>query len=229
MTANTTGNVGAAGLLTLGASQIGVPYSWGGESPGVDFDCSGLTQWLYAQIGVTIPRTSQAQSAAATPVAAKNAQPGMLVFMAGSDGTASAPGHVGIYLGGGKFLDAPFTGAKVRIDNVPSNATYGAVPGVDYSNAASVSPGILGTIENAGGDLLSAVPGAGLVTGAAGDLSSITTLTGDLTSATWWHRIGIGVLGVALVGTGLLVFFAGSKTGQKTATDVAEVAPLLAA
>jgi hypothetical protein len=109
--------------------------------------------------------------------------------------------------------------------------------------SASAVQSILKSTGQAGGtstDWVNSIPGAGLVKSAVGDvtapltsaasaLSGVEAVAGDLTSATWWHRIGIGVLGVALVGTGLLVFFAGSKTGQKTATDVAKVAPLLAA
>lgn len=90
----------------------------GGTSPS-GFDCSGFTQYVYSKLGITIPRTSEQQALVGTPVKGiSNAQPGDLVFFAGSDGTAQAPGHVGIYVGNGEMIDAPYTGTKVRVEPV---------------------------------------------------------------------------------------------------------------
>ena len=88
-----------------------MPYQWGGESPTTGFDCSGLCQYLYAQQGVQIPRTSEQQFQAGVAVAAAQLQPGDLVFFR-ENGDVH---HVGIYLGNGKFIEAPHTGAVVRI------------------------------------------------------------------------------------------------------------------
>ena len=99
-------------------SQLGVPYSFGAESPGIGFDCSGLCQWAYAKAGVAIPRTSQAQYTFTHHVQNKDALPGDLVFMAGSDGTVSSPGHVVMYIGGGKCVAADQTGTNIRIDQM---------------------------------------------------------------------------------------------------------------
>ena len=90
---------------------------YGGSSPS-GFDCSGLVQYVYAQLGVNLPRTDSAQRAWAqangTQVSAADAQPGDLMWM---------PGHVGIYAGDGMILHAPTPGDVVRVQNA-SYATF---------------------------------------------------------------------------------------------------------
>lgn len=100
-----------ATLLNHGKKFIGTPYVWGGASP-KGFDCSGLVHYLYQKQGVSIPRNSREQFSR-LPVAS-NPQPGDLVFFR-RNGTIN---HVGLYLGGGKMLHAPQTGAKVRIEDM---------------------------------------------------------------------------------------------------------------
>lgn len=101
-------------------AQIGKPYLWGGVGPNA-YDCSGLMLRGFQAAGNRrIPRVSQSQQLWATPVDAKDAQPGDLVFF------GSPAYHVGIYIGGGLMLDAPFTGARVRVDPIwPSVSGYG--------------------------------------------------------------------------------------------------------
>ncbi len=127
-----TGNGAAA--VRLAETQLGVTYVFGAESPGSALDCSGLTQWTFRTLGVTIPRTSQQQWAALPHLSAGVPwQPGDLVFFVGDDGTREAPGHVGIYVGNGEMIDAPHDGAVVRIEPVPLGDLVGvaraSVPG----------------------------------------------------------------------------------------------------
>ncbi|HUY30728.1 MAG TPA: NlpC/P60 family protein [Acidimicrobiales bacterium] len=112
-----SGATGSAAVATA-EKYLGTPYVWGGATPS-GFDCSGLVQYVYAQLGVSLPRTSEQQATAGAPVASlAQAQPGDLVFYAGSDGTASSPGHVGIYVGNGEMVDAPQTGSVVSLQPV---------------------------------------------------------------------------------------------------------------
>jgi cell wall-associated NlpC family hydrolase len=115
----------AASAVQAALTQQGKPYCWGGSGPRC-FDCSGLTMWAYAQAGINLPRTSQAQFTASPQVDRSALAPGDLVFFAGAGGTTSSPGHVGIYLGSGQMLDAPHTGSVVRIEPVWTTGYAGA-------------------------------------------------------------------------------------------------------
>ncbi|HET6794467.1 MAG TPA: NlpC/P60 family protein, partial [Acidimicrobiales bacterium] len=119
---------------------LGVPYVWGGTNPATGLDCSGLVQHVYGELGINLPRTSQEQAQVGTPVASlADAQPGDLVFFAGSDGTASAPGHVGIYIGNGQMIDAPHTGTHVRIESVGNPVSIRRVlPGAAAAPASMI-------------------------------------------------------------------------------------------
>lgn len=106
-----------ATALAFAAGKLGVPYRWGGTGVG-GYDCSGLVQAAYRSAGVTIPRVTQAQFDAGPAVGAGSPlSPGDLVFFGTSAGDVS---HVGIYLGGGQMIDAPHTGAVVRVDATPT-------------------------------------------------------------------------------------------------------------
>jgi cell wall-associated NlpC family hydrolase len=110
---------GTAGkVIAYAEAQLGKPYQWGATGPDA-FDCSGLAMMAYRAAGITIPRTSQAQWQYGTRIPPPAAQPGDLVFFAGSDGTPQAPGHVGIVIGSGTMIEAYATGYPIRI------ATYG--------------------------------------------------------------------------------------------------------
>ena len=89
-------------------SRRGKPYVYGATGPD-SFDCSGLTQWAYAQAGISIPRTSSAQSQFGTPVPRSQLQPGDLVFF------YSPVSHVGIYIGNNMMVHAPSSGDVVKV------------------------------------------------------------------------------------------------------------------
>lgn len=96
-------------------AMLGTPYVWGGEDPR-GFDCSGLVQWAYAHAGIALPRTAQLQfDAGPRRRAGSRPQPGDLLFF--GDGP-KAIHHVGIFIGDGLMVDAPHTGAVVRLDRV---------------------------------------------------------------------------------------------------------------
>ena len=91
----------------IAARYLGVPYVWGGASPG-GFDCSGLVMYVYAQLGISLPHYTVAQWSATIPISSSDLAPGDLVFFDGL-------GHVGIYIGGGEFIHAPHTGTVVQV------------------------------------------------------------------------------------------------------------------
>ncbi|WP_369212088.1 C40 family peptidase [Streptomyces flavofungini] len=101
----------AAAALAAARSAIGRPYVWGANGP-AGFDCSGLMQWSYAQAGVGLPRTSQAQRYAGRQVSLSEARPGDLVAY------RDDASHIGMYVGNGQVVHAPYPGAPVRYDPV---------------------------------------------------------------------------------------------------------------
>ena len=105
-----------ATAIAYAEQQLGKPYLWGGTGPG-SFDCSGLVMMAYKGAGISIARTSQLQWATEMRVPASQVQPGDLVFFVGSDGTPAAPGHVGLVIGNGKFIEAFATGFPIRISS----------------------------------------------------------------------------------------------------------------
>ena len=103
-------------------AQLGTPYSYGGDctaahsgNPAHQCDCSSLVQQAYRHAGIRLPRTAADQSRAGTPIPVNRIQPGDLIFESGADGTPTNPGHVALALGDGYLVEAPHTGAVVRI------------------------------------------------------------------------------------------------------------------
>jgi peptidoglycan DL-endopeptidase CwlO len=108
------GGAGHPQAASIALQYLGVPYVWGGASPG-GFDCSGLVMYVYAQLGISLPHYTVAQWNATEPISSP--APGDLVFFNGL-------GHVGIYIGNGEFVDAPHTGSVVRIDQISGFGGY---------------------------------------------------------------------------------------------------------
>ncbi|MFI5802865.1 NlpC/P60 family protein [Streptomyces sp. NPDC051561] len=101
----------AAAAVLAARNAVGKPYIWGANGPS-GFDCSGLMQWSYGQAGVSLPRTSQAQRYAGQQVSLDQAQPGDLVAY------RDDASHIGMYMGNGQVVHAPYPGAPVRYDPV---------------------------------------------------------------------------------------------------------------
>jgi cell wall-associated NlpC family hydrolase len=96
---------------------LGVPYSWGGSTPRSGFDCSGLVRFVYGHFGIRLPHSSWGDLAHGRRVGRRALRAGDLVFFYGA-------GHVGIFVGGNRFIDAPHTGAVVRISTMREYAGY---------------------------------------------------------------------------------------------------------
>jgi cell wall-associated NlpC family hydrolase len=105
--------------VQLARTQLGVPYVYGGASPG-GFDCSGLVMWVYGRLGIALPHNAAALYSTGQPVALSQLRPGDLVFFHGL-------GHVGIYIGHGRMIHAPQTGERVEIEALGERS--GAVEG----------------------------------------------------------------------------------------------------
>jgi cell wall-associated NlpC family hydrolase len=97
--------------------QLGTPYVYGAASP-AGFDSSGLTMWVFAQLGVSLPHNANAQTEPGTAVARKGLRPGDLVFF------GSPAHHAGIYVGNGRFVHAPYTGTVVCIARLKSMTDF---------------------------------------------------------------------------------------------------------
>jgi len=104
------------GIADLARQYLGVQYQWGGTSPS-GFDCSGLVQYVYGQSGIQLPRTTYNQIQMGVSVGPDKLRPGDLVFF-DTDRSKKGPDHVGIYLGGGKFIHAPRPGQGVKISSL---------------------------------------------------------------------------------------------------------------
>lgn len=177
----------AAAAVHAAETQLGVPYVWGGENPGQGFDCSGLVQWAYEQAGIGLPRTSQAQWAflQKRQVPLNKVQEGDIVFTAGSDGTASAPGHEALMVSQKQLIQAPYTGQNVQVDAFdPSQWLYAARPAGSLSgSSAGGGGGTTGSSSNssnqgnAGG---APSPGIGLDPGTYGSVDELQAVQGAL-------------------------------------------------
>ena len=100
-------------------AMLGKPYRYGGASPLTGFDCSGLVWYSFLQTGISVPRTSTDQYRAARKIALADALEGDILFFEDEDKLS----HIGIYVGGGRFVHAPATGRTVSIADL-DNAYY---------------------------------------------------------------------------------------------------------
>jgi hypothetical protein len=197
-------------FVQLAARYIGTPYRWGGSSPS-GFDCSGLVYYVLGKLGIQAPRTSQAQYAWTRRVSPQALKPGDLVFLNFPGETGA--GHVMIWLGADKVLQAPSAGQKVQVSHFNPQAPgtnewgatvvgYGRIPGlsvkgeqpaVAVSGGGSGGGGVLGGVEGVAGSVAGAVTspvssligaGSGVVSGAEATASFL----GHLLDPHFWLR-----------------------------------------
>jgi cell wall-associated NlpC family hydrolase len=119
----------AAGAIHFAQDKLGTPYLWGGDGTAADggrFDCSGLTKAAYASVGVELPRVANDQWNSGPHPARDELLPGDLVFFAYDLSDPRSIHHVGIYVGGGSMIDAPYTGATIRFDPIDTPDYFGA-------------------------------------------------------------------------------------------------------
>jgi len=102
---------------TIALEAVGIPYRWGGESPSGGFDCSGLVRWAYGRVGVDVPHSSYALYGTGRAVSEARLEPGDVLFFTGL-------GHVGLYLGRGRMVHAPYSGKNVEVVRL-DNSHYG--------------------------------------------------------------------------------------------------------
>ena len=106
-------------IVNMAMQYLGVPYVWGGTSPD-GFDCSGLVHYVYAQLGITVSRTSRDQATNGWVISRDDLRAGDLVFFANNQGVH----HVGIYIGNDRFIHAPETGDVVKITALSERNDY---------------------------------------------------------------------------------------------------------
>jgi cell wall-associated NlpC family hydrolase len=92
----------------IAVKAVGIPYRWGGSSPSTGFDCSGLVSWAYGRLGIALPHSSYALYDKGRPVPSGRLKSGDLLFFSGL-------GHVGLYVGRGRMVHAPHSGALVQV------------------------------------------------------------------------------------------------------------------
>ncbi|NJQ00099.1 C40 family peptidase [Streptomyces zingiberis] len=119
----------ASGAIYYAQDKLGTPYLWGGNGTpehGGRFDCSGLTKAAYASVGIELPRVANDQYNAGPHPSRDELLPGDLVFFSDDLANSRAIRHVGIYVGGGKMINAPYTGATIRYDSIDTPDYFGA-------------------------------------------------------------------------------------------------------
>jgi hypothetical protein len=155
---SSTATVGTADSSITGRDKVvqearkylGIPYLWGGTDPEKGLDCSGLVQLVYGNLGIDLPRVSRDQAKAGTAVPSLDeAQPGDLLAF------GSPVHHIGIYIGGGKMIEAPRTGLDVRVTDVYETPTAirRVLPDPGASGVTSGSTSGVGRATSAAGDV----------------------------------------------------------------------------
>jgi cell wall-associated NlpC family hydrolase len=195
-------------VVSIALKYLGVPYLWGGASPAMGFDCSGLVKYVFGKLGVSLPHyaASQWYSPNAVWVAPNRLQPGDLVFFVGSDGTRKSPGHVGIYVDDGYIIDAPHTGSFVRIDSLGEPRLADGYVGAKRIVSASLRRHLLGaTKPEESTAFLPGFPAPLTIEPLAESLGVAAVGTAATPTGLWWAGVVLGgVLLLLLAGGGVL-------------------------
>lgn len=109
---------GGGSVVSIALSLLGVPYVYGGANPSTGLDCSGLTMYCYARVGISLPHSSAMQYNRGAKVSYNSLQPGDLVFF------GSPIHHVGMYIGGGNYIHAPKPGDVVKISSLAARSDF---------------------------------------------------------------------------------------------------------
>lgn len=187
-----------ADLVAAVRRHLGAPYVYGAEGPN-SFDCSGLMQYAFHQKGVDIPRTSESQWhwSGFQTISEKDLQPGDLIF---SDwpGDGTSPGHVAMYSGNGKLIEAPRTGVPVH--EISLSSSYRAhVKG--YKRLSKIAAvGDTSAVDTAK-DEKTAI--AGGIAGIGAELANASKFVSALLMPATWIRVAAFVIGGGAVGAGL--------------------------
>lgn len=160
-----SGPSGAAmAAVGFAKQELGLPYVWGGNNPQMGgFDCSGLVQWSYAQAGVNLPRVSWDQWSAlqGKSIPLDQVQAGDILFAAGSDGSASKPGHEAMMVSNNQLIQAPYTGTDIQLDPYnPRDWLYAARPTGSGASAKANPKGGPGSGATSGGSTASTAASA---------------------------------------------------------------------
>lgn len=214
-------------IVANARAELGRPYIYGATGPD-DFDCSGLVQYVFNKAGLSVPRVSSAQFNFGTQIQAADLAPGDLVFSEWSGDDVPHHGHVAIYAGNGKIIEAPHPGGVVQ--EVPLDSNYLAhvdgytrPVGLSTGPASPVTGGAAGsggtTGQNAGfdwnplswpGSLLNWASGgitgdaSQLISGATSTLADIVKFFALFFQPSTYIRIGAGILGIVLLLSGLV-------------------------
>lgn len=206
---------------------LGDPYVYGKAGPS-QFDCSGLMQYVAGAAGIKLPRTSEEQYRVGQPVTAAQLAPGDLVFSAGSDGTAANPGHVGMYIGAGQVVAAPYPGKDVEIEALSGfdAVGYRRITGLGGAQTASFidpinpldpfnygSGGGPGGTGGLGGLLSIPQDIVNFFSKGYDDLVAVGAWLTRLFLPSTWVRVGSGLFGLLFLGVGMVFLVRETKAG----------------
>jgi hypothetical protein len=228
-------------VIDKAMSLLGVPYRLGGRradpSLASGIDCSEFTAYAYESAGVRLPWNAQQQYNLTTPIT--QPQPGDLVFFRGtvpaSESNGDAITHVGLYLGGGRMIDAQDSGVAIADLNSPywqqHFVRFGRVPGVDATDApgAITAPPSAGPVGLPPAAQTLSLPGdiAGGIAGAVFPQSvtdALAHLYDMLTARDTWIRLALVAIGGTLVIGGGIIAAMSTDTGQAVASTAAHAA-----